>query len=54
MMCQLPAKSNNERLTWGVNWNAVFFFISKSLLDDEWNPARLITFLTMKPQRQIH
>lgn len=34
--------------------SAVFFFISKSLLYDEWNLARLITFLTMKPQRQIH
>lgn len=34
--------------------SAVFFFIIKSLLDDEWNPARLITFLAIKPQRQIH
>ena len=34
--------------------SAVFSFISKSLLDDERNPARLVTFLTIKPQRQIH
>lgn len=34
--------------------SAVFSFISERLLDDEWNTARLITFLTIKFQRLIH